>query len=116
MSRTLLTPQGDGNRSNRPGLGALLPASRTLLTPQGDGNRLASLRLASCGALSRTLLTPQGDGNSHRRRLKTDVLPLGPAPSLPRKGTETPLFSLTVNGQGESPAPSLPRKGTETLA
>jgi len=38
-----------------------------------------------------------------------------PAPSLPRKGTETrSLCSCNSNGGFLRPAPSLPRKGTET--
>ncbi len=40
---------------------------------------------------------------------------VGPAPSLPRKGTETRLLNGCVVICGLSPAPSLPRKGTETL-
>ncbi len=40
-------------------------------------------------ALSRTLLTPQGDGNTWSISASSNVTQLSPAPSLPRKGTET---------------------------
>ena len=89
LSRTLLTPQGDGNLklgslgelsfNVRPALS--LPRkgtetrtfasslfiqnslSRTLLTPQGDGNCTTVSSTTSTLLRSRTLLTPQGDGN-----------------------------------------------------
>ena len=90
-SRTLLTPQGDGNnrsKLNKPIIRIL--ESRTLLTPQGDGNgpcrRLGRRSLEE----SRTLLTPQGDGNFLKYGSAEQVAKnLCPAPSLPRKGTET---------------------------
>ncbi len=66
------------------------PASRTLLTPQGDGNHRAVSRCRWQSKPSRTLLTPQGDGNLLlASALRALTVPLCPAPSLPRKGTET---------------------------
>ena len=64
---------------------------------------------------SRTLLTPQGDGNEKEASLLAKDVSECPAPSLPRKGTETHGASPEeAKALALGPAPSLPRKGTET--
>ncbi len=63
--------------------------SRTLLTPQGDGNGHSTHPGTASESKSRTLLTPQGDGNIFLKIPSDHFDVIRPAPSLPRKGTET---------------------------
>ncbi len=116
MSRTLLTPQGDGNKISRYFTVGEAFKSRTLLTPQGDGNTgMVAAWCSSVTGRSRTLLTPQGDGNVDiplgQVGLNIKQVPHPPYPARGRKRT-----SLEAAGQPDwlRPAPSLPRKGTET--
>ncbi len=111
-SRTLLTPQGDGNDIYMLIHPAHITASRTLLTPQGDGNphkldRFRGLKLLK----SRTLLTPQGDGNLGFGGLLLKPNRRRPAPSLPRKGTETASSTVFATNLFIVPHPPYPARG-----
>ena len=95
MSRTLLTPQGDGNwrwyQSHSPAYLRVCPAPS--LPRKGTETFLLDYnKRCRLPPTSRTLLTPQGDGNVRQACLLeicSRKVSLSPAPSLPRKGTET---------------------------
>ncbi len=116
-SRTLLTPQGDGNTSDS----ASLTSSSTPLVPHPP-YPARGRKLTGFGALPQPVpfrspapSLPRKGTETLGQRCRVRCWP-SPAPSLPRKGTETvSLNSYTLRSSKPGPAPSLPRKGTETV-
>ncbi len=111
-SRTLLTPQGDGNSQTYEQLTNFLLGPAPSLPRKGTETKQAASARSLHPQTSRTLLTPQGDGNmiiSNQPQAQCPKVPHPPYPARGRKQVLTPRASRIIIPS--VPHPPYPARG-----